>query len=138
MSKSIKGLRQDRDITVFCVQLKAAFNIFWSLMKKKEHVKPDFLVSEIDLGIFCPLPFLTAVKESASTDLQTKREHVQCEPQQKLRIFYQVHTFSFRVTEKNKNVWNFYPVTEVWTTLSLLLIGSSGFINLSPCPQIAF
>uniref|UniRef100_A0A674MBP8 SUZ12 polycomb repressive complex 2 subunit b n=1 Tax=Takifugu rubripes TaxID=31033 RepID=A0A674MBP8_TAKRU len=32
---------------------------------------------------------LLAVKESASTDLQTKREQVQCEPQQKLRIFYQ-------------------------------------------------
>ncbi|XP_029706800.1 polycomb protein suz12-B isoform X2 [Takifugu rubripes] len=29
------------------------------------------------------------MKESASTDLQTKREQVQCEPQQKLRIFYQ-------------------------------------------------
>uniref|UniRef100_A0A674NJB1 SUZ12 polycomb repressive complex 2 subunit b n=1 Tax=Takifugu rubripes TaxID=31033 RepID=A0A674NJB1_TAKRU len=32
---------------------------------------------------------LMTVKESASTDLQTKREQVQCEPQQKLRIFYQ-------------------------------------------------
>lgn len=42
MSKSIKSLLQDRDITVFCVQLKAAFNIFWSLLRKKEHVQPDF------------------------------------------------------------------------------------------------
>uniref|UniRef100_A0A674P3W8 SUZ12 polycomb repressive complex 2 subunit b n=1 Tax=Takifugu rubripes TaxID=31033 RepID=A0A674P3W8_TAKRU len=30
-----------------------------------------------------------ALMKSASTDLQTKREQVQCEPQQKLRIFYQ-------------------------------------------------
>uniref|UniRef100_A0A674MGQ8 SUZ12 polycomb repressive complex 2 subunit b n=1 Tax=Takifugu rubripes TaxID=31033 RepID=A0A674MGQ8_TAKRU len=36
-----------------------------------------------------PMETRTTVKESASTDLQTKREQVQCEPQQKLRIFYQ-------------------------------------------------
>lgn len=34
---------------------------------------------------------LSAVKESASTDIQTKKEQVQCEPRQKLRIFYQVN-----------------------------------------------
>lgn len=32
---------------------------------------------------------LMTVKESASTDIQTKKEQVQCEPRQKLRIFYQ-------------------------------------------------
>ena len=33
---------------------------------------------------------LSAVKDSLSMDIQTRRELVQCEPRQKLRIFYQV------------------------------------------------
>uniref|UniRef100_A0A8C5G7W5 Polycomb protein VEFS-Box domain-containing protein n=1 Tax=Gouania willdenowi TaxID=441366 RepID=A0A8C5G7W5_GOUWI len=36
-----------------------------------------------------PMETRTTVKESVSTDIQTKKEQASCEPRQKLRIFYQ-------------------------------------------------
>lgn len=66
--------------------------------------------------------FPSAVKESASTDLQTKREQVPCEPQQKLRIFYQVrHATAEQPFKypKSKNVWKFCRVR--WPSHSRVL-----------------
>uniref|UniRef100_A0AAQ5ZKH1 Polycomb protein VEFS-Box domain-containing protein n=1 Tax=Amphiprion ocellaris TaxID=80972 RepID=A0AAQ5ZKH1_AMPOC len=87
-----------------------------------------------------------AVKESVSTDIQTRKEQVPCEPRQKLRIFYQVHHTTFlynnntrQQTEARDDLhcpWCTLNCSKLYSLLKHLKLSHSRFIfNYVPHPK---
>uniref|UniRef100_A0A3Q4B1N1 Uncharacterized protein n=1 Tax=Mola mola TaxID=94237 RepID=A0A3Q4B1N1_MOLML len=81
------------------------------------------------------------VKESASTDIQTKKEQVQCEPRQKLRIFYQFlyNNNTRQQTEARDDLhcpWCTLNCSKLYSLLKHLKLSHSRFIfNYVPHPK---
>uniref|UniRef100_A0A3Q4B1M3 Uncharacterized protein n=1 Tax=Mola mola TaxID=94237 RepID=A0A3Q4B1M3_MOLML len=84
---------------------------------------------------------LMTVKESASTDIQTKKEQVQCEPRQKLRIFYQFlyNNNTRQQTEARDDLhcpWCTLNCSKLYSLLKHLKLSHSRFIfNYVPHPK---
>ncbi|XP_068448198.1 polycomb protein suz12-B isoform X1 [Clinocottus analis] len=84
---------------------------------------------------------LMAVKESVSTDVQTRKEHVLCEPRQKLRIFYQFlyNNNTRQQTEARDDLhcpWCTLNCSKLYSLLKHLKLSHSRFIfNYVPHPK---
>ncbi|XP_068448200.1 polycomb protein suz12-B isoform X2 [Clinocottus analis] len=81
------------------------------------------------------------VKESVSTDVQTRKEHVLCEPRQKLRIFYQFlyNNNTRQQTEARDDLhcpWCTLNCSKLYSLLKHLKLSHSRFIfNYVPHPK---
>uniref|UniRef100_A0A671UQ14 SUZ12 polycomb repressive complex 2 subunit b n=1 Tax=Sparus aurata TaxID=8175 RepID=A0A671UQ14_SPAAU len=84
---------------------------------------------------------LMAVKESVSTDIQTRKEQVPCEPRQKLRIFYQFlyNNNTRQQTEARDDLhcpWCTLNCSKLYSLLKHLKLSHSRFIfNYVPHPK---
>ncbi|XP_076026460.1 polycomb protein suz12-B isoform X2 [Genypterus blacodes] len=84
---------------------------------------------------------LIAVKQSVSTDIQTRKEQVQCEPRQKLRIFYQFlyNNNTRQQTEARDDLhcpWCTLNCSKLYSLLKHLKLSHSRFIfNYVPHPK---
>uniref|UniRef100_A0A8C4E6L9 SUZ12 polycomb repressive complex 2 subunit b n=1 Tax=Dicentrarchus labrax TaxID=13489 RepID=A0A8C4E6L9_DICLA len=82
-----------------------------------------------------------AVKESVSTDIQTRKEQVPCEPRQKLRIFYQFlyNNNTRQQTEARDDLhcpWCTLNCSKLYSLLKHLKLSHSRFIfNYVPHPK---
>uniref|UniRef100_A0A669B6P2 SUZ12 polycomb repressive complex 2 subunit b n=1 Tax=Oreochromis niloticus TaxID=8128 RepID=A0A669B6P2_ORENI len=88
-----------------------------------------------------PMETRTTVKESVSTDIQTKKEQVPCEPRQKLRIFYQFlyNNNTRQQTEARDDLhcpWCTLNCSKLYSLLKHLKLSHSRFIfNYVPHPK---
>uniref|UniRef100_A0A8D3BP08 SUZ12 polycomb repressive complex 2 subunit b n=1 Tax=Scophthalmus maximus TaxID=52904 RepID=A0A8D3BP08_SCOMX len=99
--------------------------------------------SDNQLHVLMPIKpsLLTAVKESVSTDIQTRKEQVLCEPRQKLRIFYQFlyNNNTRQQTEARDDLhcpWCTLNCSKLYSLLKHLKLSHSRFIfNYVPDPK---
>uniref|UniRef100_A0A7N9AYS2 SUZ12 polycomb repressive complex 2 subunit b n=1 Tax=Mastacembelus armatus TaxID=205130 RepID=A0A7N9AYS2_9TELE len=88
-----------------------------------------------------PMETRTTVKESVSTDIQTRKEQVPCEPRQKLRIFYQFlyNNNTRQQTEARDDLhcpWCTLNCSKLYSLLKHLKLSHSRFIfNYVPHPK---
>uniref|UniRef100_A0A8D3CHK3 SUZ12 polycomb repressive complex 2 subunit b n=1 Tax=Scophthalmus maximus TaxID=52904 RepID=A0A8D3CHK3_SCOMX len=88
-----------------------------------------------------PQGSLKSVKESVSTDIQTRKEQVLCEPRQKLRIFYQFlyNNNTRQQTEARDDLhcpWCTLNCSKLYSLLKHLKLSHSRFIfNYVPDPK---
>uniref|UniRef100_A0A8D0AS30 SUZ12 polycomb repressive complex 2 subunit b n=1 Tax=Sander lucioperca TaxID=283035 RepID=A0A8D0AS30_SANLU len=88
-----------------------------------------------------PMETRTTVKESVSTDIQTRKEQVLCEPRQKLRIFYQFlyNNNTRQQTEARDDLhcpWCTLNCSKLYSLLKHLKLSHSRFIfNYVPHPK---
>uniref|UniRef100_A0A668AXN7 SUZ12 polycomb repressive complex 2 subunit b n=1 Tax=Myripristis murdjan TaxID=586833 RepID=A0A668AXN7_9TELE len=130
----------------------ASFLYFLSLYERKV-TKGQLrgMMHHIQSLRFCDFPteiispmfhlFLSAVKDSVSTDVQMRREQVLCEPRQKLRIFYQFlyNNNTRQQTEARDDLhcpWCTLNCRKLYSLLKHLKLSHSRFIfNYVPHPK---